>query len=560
MTKTILVSVVVPVYNVEKYLNQCLDSILFQTLQDIEIICVDDGSDDSSLEILKKYAENDNRLKIIQQKNLYAGVARNNGLKQAQGKYVVFLDSDDFFEPDMLELMYQRMEETEADICVADADFYNNEEGTYKIANLLKLRFCPNDTSFTREDLGENLYQFCTQVVWTKMYRRTFLEQYKFQFQDLICNNDTAFGYLTQSMAQKFAIIPKVLTHYRQNHGGSITSHRNKNCVNIFYAYQYIVSELKRWKQKDLIPLLNASYQGHVRYEVSKCSLKEYIYLKTQAQKLLGHDFRLFKEYFEIPFENVKKDVIISLTTYPGRILYVYDAVMSLLNQNLKVDKVILYLGADKFPNKEADLPMRLLDLVGDYFEIHWVEKDLRSYTKLIPALLEYPENIIVTGDDDILYPRNWLRKLLVSYLKYPKDIHCHRVHKIIYKDGQIAPYMRWKHEVNKSKESGINPDYFLTGVGGVLYPPHSLDAEVLNKEAFTRLSPTADDIWFWAMALKKGTRIRCIENANPKLSYVACTQEKESLLTQNNQQGQNDIQLQNVLQAYPEIKRYLNR
>ena len=555
--KEIFISVVIPVYNVEIYLEQCLDSVLGQTLKEIEVICVDDGSTDKSLEILKFYAQRDNRLKIIAQQNLYAGVARNRGLQEAKGKYIVFLDSDDFFEPDMFEKLYQKMEETRSDMGICNADFYNDETGDYKIVNLLNLKYCPKGNTFTAKQVGKHLYDFCTQVVWTKMYRHSFLKKYNFQFQDLICNNDTAFGYLTQSMAETFSIVPLTLVHYRQSHGGSITSSRNKNSVNIFRAYLYIVKHLEKWRCKRLLPLLNKHYQNHVRYELSKCSLREYIALKQQAQKLLGHSFKIFRRNFDIPFEKITQRVIISLTSYPARILSAYDAVISLIHQNLRVDKVILYLGEDKFPNRERDLPQRLLNLQGNIFEIHWVKKDLRSYTKLIPALKEYQNDIVITADDDIIYARGWARKLLLSYLKYPKDIQCHRVHQITYSAGKIEPYMKWKHEVNKP---GTNPDYFLTGVGGVLYPPYSLDKEVFNQAVFQSICPTADDIWYWAMALKKGTKIRCIKNASPKLCYVAGTQEKDSLLTINNIQGRNDIQLNNVLTLYPEVERRLKK
>ena len=101
-----LISVIVPMYNAEIYLRQNLDSILNQTLKDIELICVDDGSTDSTLKILKEYQEKDSRIIIIQQKNQKAGIARNNGLKVAKGKYIIFLDADDFFKDTMLEELF----------------------------------------------------------------------------------------------------------------------------------------------------------------------------------------------------------------------------------------------------------------------------------------------------------------------------------------------------------------------------------------------------------------------------------------------------------------------
>ena len=123
-----LVSVIIPVYNVEKYLHQCLNSLITQTLKDIEIICVDDGSTDSSWRILQEFAQKDNRVIIHQQHNLHAGVARNNGLKIAKADYVMFLDSDDFFESNMLEDLYNQIikEGSDAAIC----GFYNYDNKT----------------------------------------------------------------------------------------------------------------------------------------------------------------------------------------------------------------------------------------------------------------------------------------------------------------------------------------------------------------------------------------------------------------------------------------------
>ena len=127
----IKVSVIIPVYNVKPYLKQCMDSVVGQTLRDIEIICVDDESTDGSLKILQEYAEKDTRIQIIRQKNAGAGAARNNGMRHATGKYLSFLDSDDFFEMDMLEKAYEKAERDQADFVVYKSDQYHTEKDEF---------------------------------------------------------------------------------------------------------------------------------------------------------------------------------------------------------------------------------------------------------------------------------------------------------------------------------------------------------------------------------------------------------------------------------------------
>ena len=120
------VSVIIPVYNTEVYLRECLDSVVNQTLREIEIICIDDGSTDSSLSILKEYAQKDSRIRVLQQENLHSGVARNAGIAIARGKYLVFLDSDDFFETSMLERMCNQAENDESDIVICSNSVYDD--------------------------------------------------------------------------------------------------------------------------------------------------------------------------------------------------------------------------------------------------------------------------------------------------------------------------------------------------------------------------------------------------------------------------------------------------
>lgn len=252
-----------------------------------------------------------------------------------------------------------------------------------------------------------------------------------------------------------------------------------------------------------------------------------------------------------------KEDLVISLTTYPARIDTVNQTIKTLLNQSFKPKKIVLVLGEDKFLNKENDLPENLKTLLNDKFEILWTSKDLRSYTKLIPTLKKYPNDIIVTADDDIIYPKDWLENLYNAYKKSPNMIHCHRAHGIICdKKKGILPYLNWNWEMINVKPSFNN---FLTGVGGVLYPPKTLYKDILNNELFIKLCPTADDIWFWAMAVLNGTKINVVKNNYYKLIKIDSVQ-KETLAQYNVSNGGNDKQLQNVIEYYPQILKKLDK
>ena len=131
MTSNVKVSVIVPVYNVEKYLKDCLDSVVNQTLEDIEIICVNDGSTDNSLAILEEYAEKDSRIKIITQENKGLGGARNTGLYHANGEYISFIDSDDWIELNTFEELYNMSKNLDLDMLMFQMKVFNIETGEF---------------------------------------------------------------------------------------------------------------------------------------------------------------------------------------------------------------------------------------------------------------------------------------------------------------------------------------------------------------------------------------------------------------------------------------------
>ena len=196
------------------YLSQCLDSIIRQTLKEIEIICVDDGSTDKTMDILEEYQRRDQRIRILKQKNSFAGVARNYGLSIATGKYIVFLDSDDFFEPDMLEIMYGKCEKEMADICLCGADKYDTVSGTFQQAPwLLNLNFAITQP-FNCSSVN-NIYGITAPNPWTKMFSLDFIKVNNLKFQNLQRANDCFFVFSALALANRIVAVDKVLVHYR---------------------------------------------------------------------------------------------------------------------------------------------------------------------------------------------------------------------------------------------------------------------------------------------------------------------------------------------------------
>ncbi len=259
--------------------------------------------------------------------------------------------------------------------------------------------------------------------------------------------------------------------------------------------------------------------------------------------------------------KNSEPKLIVSFTSYPDRMYNIHYTVYSLLNQTKKPDMVILYLAADEFPNGEADLPDKLLKFKEYGLTIKWC-KNLKSYKKLIPALIEFPDDIIVTADDDIYYEKDWLYKLYNSYLKNPEYIHAHRCHKITFEDNTIRPYNKWKMCIDDNSADFIN---FCTTGGGVLYPPNSLHKDVQREELFLKLAPDADDIWFYTMAILNNKKIKVINKPYNNIKYVNPERElgiydENTLYRKGNGTGGNDIQLNNIFEYYPEIKKKLSK
>lgn len=232
----------------------------------------------------------------------------------------------------------------------------------------------------------------------------------------------------------------------------------------------------------------------HVRTELKKELIKQ---LRLQEVK---KNAKNRKESGIQPTVGNEPELIVSLTTHSKRIYQVHLVIETLMEQTLKPNRIVLWLDENEFTHDE--LPFQLLAFEEKGLEISFC-KNLRSYKKLIPTLYKYPKANIITVDDDILYPEDLVERLYSAYKKVPKNIWYTRGHRIKMNGEVMAPYRSWDLE-KESKD--VSPLNFPTGCGGILYPIESLDKEVFNEEAFMSFAPMADDVWFKAMSLKKGT------------------------------------------------------
>lgn len=291
-----------------------------------------------------------------------------------------------------------------------------------------------------------------------------------------------------------------------------------------------------------------------------KFSYKRKYNIKSIDKEKVQKDINNFDKS-GINTEKRDKKIIVSLTSFPQRMYDIHFGIYSLLTQSLKPDMVILWLGEDKFPNKEKDLPKDIIKLMSYGLTVRFC-KDIRSYTKLIPALREFPNDIIVTADDDIFYEKNWLKLLYNEYLKVPNAIHCHRANGITFTKGEIDADKKWISP-NKMKSSGASFTHFLTGVGGVLYPPNCLYKDVLNEEKYLECAPRHDDAWFWAMAVLNDTKINIIKNNINILTYINPERELQfnnevTLWAANKNEG--NSQISKIIENYPQIIEILSK
>lgn len=576
------VSVILPSLNVGAYVRECLATVVAQTLREIEILCVDAGSSDGTVEILEAFAREDARVRILHSPKRSYGAQVNAGLDVAVGDYVGIVETDDLVAPEMFGRLHQVAVAQDCDLVKADYLCFWGKWGRHP---RIQQKFVCQDSACygTLLDVRTDSRAICFSPIVTGIYRRRFLREAGIRFQETpgARYQDVGFYFQTHFLAKRLLFVQGSLYRYRRDRPGSSVNTQDHPFAVLgelafagrrlreagapealrplfgreaFYACW---SAYKRVRQEDKLPLwerasrfLLGLFEEDRRFAellsrpdqvcLRAILLSPRLFLATSDPAWVRW---LRRRVAAVPLP----PLVVSLTTYGRRVRTVHLVIARMLGQTLPPDRVVLWVARSEFPGM-ASLPDRLRAIDDPRFEVRFVE-DLNSHKKYFYALQAFPEAIVVTVDDDIDYPEMLLAGLVASYRRHPYAVSCARAHTVgVQADGMYRPYADWMGTARIFNRPTMLA--MPTSGAGLLYPPGCLPAEAFDIAAIRATCPTADDLWVKWWLLEAG--VPCVHL--PRLwrpRYLPGTQE-ESLYAHNRGNGEglapNDVAWARIL------------
>lgn len=369
MNDIIKVSVIVPIHNVKKYIKQCIDSIVNQTLKDIEIILVDDCSTDGTSAILDDYAKRDERIQVIHNsKKLGAGGARNIGLRRSRGEYLSFLDSDDFFSKDLLEKIYFECKEADLDICIYDYakfdDLKQMEDVRFQLSQ--EDEYLVKNKVFSINTIGDRIVSLWTCALWSRMIRREFVLQSNLWFQEIHNANDVFFSYTSLACAKrvKYVTYENPLLYYRVNIQNQLSSNRSKSPYCIYEA----LKEVTHFYQKN--------YSAYMQEEFYRCIM---IHIVNSIKSI---DQIQKKELVEFYRDEGLEKLGINKATEEGKITGVFQRYVVSILSYCTGDDFVVFSDAEAalFNNREKTSELKIYLSERNCDVILWGAGKLGSY------------------------------------------------------------------------------------------------------------------------------------------------------------------------------------
>ena len=337
------ISIIIPFNNVEEYIEQCLKSVITQTLKDIEIICINDASRDKSKQIVEQYAKKDERIKIIDIKERHGqGYARNRGIETAKGEYIGFVDADDFIEPEMFYELYKKAKENDNDITICQAREYDDINKKFIISDYYSLSLLEKmgDKVFSAEDTIDELLNI-NVVLWNKIYKKKYLEKIGEKFPEGYIYEDLPFFFGTYLPAKRIQIVWKNFYIYRINRKNSTMQQFNKKILDRLDMVSLTYEKFKKF------PFLN-NIQDKIKGWIINDLFHRYTLLKDNLQK--EYFFNMKKIFMGLDIDNP--------TDKKWQKIYHFQGYLLVINNNF-----------NEFNSQ----------VFNEYLDIHKVEDRLRS-------------------------------------------------------------------------------------------------------------------------------------------------------------------------------------
>lgn len=308
-----LISVIVPVYNIERYLPRCIDSILDQTYKNWEAIFINDGSTDNSLIILEKYKKRDERIKIIDKKNAGSGAARNDGIESSKGEYIAFLDSDDWYEKNFLEKLYNNLIENNSDVAMCNPKMtYDNITKNKKINTYF---FNEIELNKTPEKI---LWILAMPVVWNKLYKKEIIIKNRIKFPNCSFCEDVEFLYKTFLYVNKVSKVEDTLYNYYQREDSVTKKIKEESIDQVYQVLKNIENYIKNnFKNKlkffylykiQFIYSISITLLSKIDNDKSlkkKINIKNNLEIKTLNKKLILKNKKILVYYIAIRLNKI---------------------------------------------------------------------------------------------------------------------------------------------------------------------------------------------------------------------------------------------------------------
>lgn len=256
------ISVIIPLYNVEQYVRECLDSVVNQTFRDLEIICVNDGSTDGTLAILEEYAAKDSRIRVITQKNEGQGEAKNVGLSAATGDYIQFVDSDDYLDLNACQTAYSKAVETKSDMTMFLFQFF----GAFEKRSSDSIQTFPSELITDIEKIQYEIINW--QTAWSNLFLRSFIEKNNLRYHKGLLFDDVPFVIKAALLANKIAIVPQPLYYYRQRDESIMGDKKKVNYLSRPACFQAMFEDIMPLTPNNDALLYLLKYKYNVLYEV----------------------------------------------------------------------------------------------------------------------------------------------------------------------------------------------------------------------------------------------------------------------------------------------------